>query len=246
MPRRSFLTMLAMLALAVAPAARAQDRERPGDPAELNEAFREPDVGRFVERFESESREVFAHRREIVEALGLEPGMEVADIGAGTGLFTIPMAEAVGPEGAVFAVDIAPDFLRYIADRASGAGLVNVCTVLGTQESTQLPPASIDLAYVCDTYHHFEDPAASLASIRRALRPGGRLVVVEFDRREGESSDFVLGHIRADREQFVAEIEGAGFEKARVEPAPSLGGELEENFIAVFRKPDARPEDGGR
>ena len=225
------------LAALVAAATAADAQQRIGADPTLNESFREPEVGRFVERFESESREVFARRREIVEALGLEPGMDVADVGAGTGLFAIPIAEAVGPEGVVFAVDIAPNFLRHIAGRAERANLVNVCTVLGTQTSTQLPPDSVDLVYVCDTYHHFEDPESSLGSIRRALRPGGRLVLVEFDRVEGTSSDFILEHVRASRDGFVAEIQRAGFELIRVEPAPSLGGALAENFLAVFQVP---------
>ena len=232
----------ATLAAVLAAASAAGAQQRTGADPTLNESFREPEVGRFVERFESESREVFARRREIVEALGLKAGMDVADVGAGTGLFTIPIAEAVGPEGAVFAVDIAPNFLRHIAGRAERAGLDNVCTVLGTQTSTQLPPDSVDLVYICDTYHHFEDPESSLRSIRRALRPGGRLVLIEFDRVEGSSSDFILEHVRDTRNGFVVEIQKAGFEAVRIEPAPSLGGSLAENFLAIFQLPEPSGE----
>ncbi|QDV33143.1 class I SAM-dependent methyltransferase [Tautonia plasticadhaerens] len=222
--------LLAALAMAVLPGARAQ--EIPGATPELNRSFQEPDVGQYVERFESESREVFTRRREVVAALGLRPGMDVADIGAGTGLYAIPIAEAVGPEGAVFAVDIAPNFLRHIAERSSKAGLLNVCTVLGTQDSPQLPPGSVDLAFICDTYHHFEDPAAMLGAIRRALRPGGRLVVIEFDRREGVSSEFILEHVRADASTFIEEISDSGFSVIELDGVPRP--ELEENFFAMF------------
>lgn len=232
MPISTRVPLVVLLLAAVAPA-----QERPGARPELNESFRDPDVGSYVERFESESREIFAHRIDILRAMALEPGMDVADIGAGTGLFTIPMAEAVGSEGAVYAVDIAPNFLQYIAGRADDAELTNVCTVLGTQNSTQLPPASVDLAFICDAYHHFEDPSASLASIHRAIRPGGRLFIVEFDKTD-ESRGFVKEHIRASRDVFVAEIKEAGFEAVSVEPAPGLGGKLKENFVAVFRRTD--------
>ncbi|RUL87625.1 class I SAM-dependent methyltransferase [Tautonia sociabilis] len=232
------LVVFLALALAAPPAVRSQ--EITGAKPELNDSFREPDVERYVERFESESREVFTRRDEVVRALGLEPGMDVADVGAGTGLYTIPMAAAVGPRGAVFAVDIAPNFLRYIADRAKKEGLNNVCTVLGGQDSPNLPPASVDLVFICDTYHHFENPAAMLAGIHRALRPGGRLVVIDFDRKEGVSSEFILEHVRADRQTFLSEITSAGFELSA--PEGEAAPELEENFFAVFdRQPS--PDD---
>lgn len=228
----TYRCLIAAIALAILPEARSQ--ETPGAKPELNQSFQDPDVGQYVERFESESREVFTLRKEVVAAMGLRPGMDVADIGAGTGLYTIPIAEAVGPEGAVFAVDIAPNFLRHIADRSSKAGLENVCTVLGTQDSPQLPPASVDLAFICDTYHHFEDPAAMLGAIRRALRPGGRLVVIDFDRRAGVSSEFILEHVRADAGTFIREISDAGFSLISPEGVPLP--KFEENFLAFFSR----------
>jgi len=234
MSRPFRLLSVGLLAFPISvPAARAQEKPE-GAPPSINETFRDPDVERFVQRFERESREVAALRDEMIAAMGLEPGMDVADIGAGTGLYTIPMAEAVGPEGAVYAVDIAPNFLNHIAERARKQNLENVCTVLGTQASVQLPPASIDLAFICDVYHHFENPAESLASIHRALRPGGRLVIVDFDRREGESSEFILDHVRADKQTFISEIVDAGFELVELdtERLPAF----EENFVAVFIK----------
>ncbi|MEW4570855.1 methyltransferase domain-containing protein [Tautonia sp. JC769] len=214
----------------------AAAQEKAGAPPELNEAFRDPNVDQYVERFESESREVATLRDEVLAILGLEPGMRVADVGAGTGLYTLPMAEAVGAEGAVFAVDISPNFLNFIANRARQQGLVNVCTVLGTQDSTQLPPAMLDLVFICDTYHHFEDPAAVLASIHRGMKPGARLAVIDFDRREGVSSPFIMEHVRADAQTFIREITGAGFRPIDLE-----GVDLppfEENFMAIFERAD--------
>jgi ubiquinone/menaquinone biosynthesis C-methylase UbiE len=225
--------LLALLMLAVSPTARSQV-ETPGARPELNRSFQEPDVDQYVERFESESREVATLRDEVVKILGLEPGMDVADIGAGTGLYTMPMAAAVGPDGAVYAVDISPDFLRFIAGRATDSGMDNVCTVLGTQDSPQLPPGSVDLVFICDTYHHFENPPAMLAAIHRALRPGGRLVVIDFDRREGVSSDFIMEHVRADSGTFIREIMDAGFSLHA--PEGVALPKFEENFIAMFSR----------
>lgn len=185
----------------------------PGDvPADINQPYRDnPDVGHFIERFETESREIYRCRGQILADLRLRPGMEVADIGAGTGLFTILFGKAVGKDGRVYAVDIAPEFLTYIEQRARVAQLDNVTTVLCPEDSVNLPEGSIDLAFVCDTYHHFAYPERSLASIHRALRPGGELIIIEFERIEGESSAWTLEHVRAGRETFVAEIEAAGF-----------------------------------
>lgn len=201
---------------------------RPG----INAEYLDPDlkVEPWVERFEREGREIYTRRHEIVAAARLKRGQDVADIGAGTGLFTPLLAERVGPRGKVFAVDIVPAFLRHIERRVAAAGLKNVRTVLGTERSVQLPKHSIDVAFLCDVYHHFEHPQSSLASIHRALRRHGALVLVEFKRLPGQSSDWVLNHVRAGQEVFEAEIEAAGFKK--VEQIDLL----KENYMVRFRK----------
>ena len=198
----------------------------------INEAFRKPNVKEYVKKFETESRENYAHRHEIVAALELEPGMAVADIGAGTGLFTRLIAEEVGPTGKVYAVDIARPFLEHIAADARKRGQKQVITVLSDQDSTNVPADSVDLVFLSDVYHHLERPEKVLASIRRALRPRGRLVVVEFDRVEGKSSAFVLKHVRANQAVFRKEIEEAGFTLIPTPDPPKL----KENFFLRFEK----------
>lgn len=231
-----------LFVLTLAAAASVGAQEPTETPAEINKSFENPDVPRFVERFESESREVYARREAIANAVGLKPDMAVADIGAGTGLFTRLFAERVGHGGRVYAVEIAPAFLEHIAAEARKRGQGQVETVLATQETANLAPASIDVAFLCDVYHHLEHPDQNLASIRDALRPGGRLIVVEFDRKES-SSAFVRGHVRAGQDVFRAEIEAAGFT-----PIPTLQApKLSENFFAEFRKinrptPARRPD----
>lgn len=215
--------------LAAPPATAAPETSvRPG----INAEYLKPDLDarQWVERFEREGREIYDHRERIADAVGLRPGMRVADIGAGSGLFTQLFARRVGPEGRVYAVDIVKAFLERIEARAQAAGLVNIQTVLGTERSVELAPGSVDVAFVCDTYHHFEYPRSSLASIHRALKPGGELVLVEFKRVPGESSDWVLEHVRAGQEVFTAEIEAAGF--AVIETL----GFLRDNYIVRFRR----------
>jgi len=199
---------------------------RPG----INKPFENPDVKAFVGKFEVESREIFAKRKEVVAACKLKAGMAVADIGAGTGLFTRLFAREVGAQGKVYAVDIAPNFLRHIEKTCEAEGIKNVIGVLGTPDSVKLPAKAIDLAFICDTYHHFEFPQRTLASIHRAFRPGGQLVLIDFHRIEGKSSEWVLGHVRAGQEVFTREIVTAGFKAVEEQRI------LKENYFVRFEK----------
>ena len=131
------------------------------------------------------------------EAGGGEAGARVADVGAGTGVFSMLLSDAVGPDGVVYAEEVVDRFSRYIAERAEHDRRANVVSVLGTETSVGLPPRSIDLAFLCDVYHHFDKPAPMLASIRGALREGGELFLVDFIREPGHGPDWVFEHVRA-------------------------------------------------
>jgi ubiquinone/menaquinone biosynthesis C-methylase UbiE len=201
------LVVLWTLSLSSA-SALAEPSVRPG----VNDHYEDARYEDWVGVFESPRREVYARRDAIVDALGLQAGMAVADIGAGTGLFTRLFAREVGPRGRVYAVDIAPDFVASIMETARARGLTNVEGVVNDPRDVHLPEASVDLAFLCDTYHHLEYPRSMLESIRRALKPGAQLVVVDFRRVPGRSSPWVMGHVRAGRAQVIREIEAAGFE----------------------------------
>ena len=203
----------------------------------INEKFLAADLDpeEWAGIFEAESREPYAARDAVVAALGVEAGGAVADVGAGTGAYLHALAGAVGEGGRVFAVDLAPAFVARLRDRAAADGLSQVTPVLCSEKSVLLPAASCDLVFSSDVYHHFEFPAATLASIFSALRPGGRLAVLDFERVPGVSREWVLGHVRAGKETVRAEIEAAGFV---FESEPDVPG-LEENYLIVFRKPAA-------
>ncbi|MHC4845394.1 MAG: class I SAM-dependent methyltransferase [Planctomycetota bacterium] len=190
------------------------------------------DVQQLVDTFESESREVAVHRDAIVDALGLRPGMAVADVGAGTGLYLEPLVRAVGRFGRVYAVDIAPDLIGFIDERIRNEGLTIVETVLCTETSAELPPGSVDLVFSCDTYHHFEYPRSTLNSLHRAIRPGGWLAIVDFERIPGVSREWVLDHVRVGKDEVIAEIEAAGF---TLHDEPVIEG-LSENYLLRFRR----------
>ncbi|HUY87348.1 MAG TPA: methyltransferase domain-containing protein [Pirellulales bacterium] len=229
MPRNMRLTIGALaLALALPTLGYAQKQSvRPG----INDSFRDPNVDEFIGRFEVESREVFARRKEIVAACGIEPGQTVADIGAGTGLFTRLFSDAVGKDGKVIAVDISQKFLDRIQKTCRETGRQNVETVLCKDDSTELPPGSVDVAFICDAYHHFEFPYKTLATLHRALKPGGRFILVEFHRIPGKTLEFLLNHVRAGQEAFEAEVARSGFRKTREEREL-----LSENYFDIFEK----------
>jgi len=132
------------------------------------------------ERIEEERPEL------LLAALELKPGMTVADIGAGTGYYSWRMAQRVGAGGTVYAVDIQPEMIKLLEEQMSRHGVANVKAVLGTSTDPGLPPAGIDLALMVDVYHELEYPYEMLAAIVRALKPGGRLVFVEF--KSGDAS----------------------------------------------------------
>ena len=116
----------------------------------------------------------------LLSALKIKPGDKVADIGAGTGYHTRRMAKLVGPEGAVFAVDIEPEMLESLKAGATAAGLHNVKPILGTLKSPRLPPDSLDLVLMVDVYHELEFPFEMMQEICRSLKAGGRVALVEF------------------------------------------------------------------
>jgi len=220
--------LLLFLPLLLPGTALAQERSlAPG----VNRSYENPDYARWQAAFESEGREIFEQREAIVEALAIRPGMHVADVGAGSGVIALLLAQKVGAGGTAIAQDIAPEFLQGIAARARAAGLPQLRTQLGEEKDARLPANTLDLIFTSDTYHHFEYPQAMLASLRAALKPGGRLIVIDYEKIPGRSSAWVMGHVRADRATVIAEITAAGFVLARTHDL------LRDNYFLEFSRP---------
>ena len=226
---RPLLLSIVAIALCACHAAPEEQSVKPG----INTNFLDPnlEVDKYVERFETESREVFAKRTGIARAIGLEPGMAIADVGAGTGLFVDFFARDVTAAGRVYAVELSPKFVENLRARAARRNQPMVEVVQCTERDVSLPAASVDAVFTCDTYHHFEYPAATLASIRRALRPGGAFVVVDFERIPGQTRDWLMKHVRCGKEQVIREVLAAGF---TLEEEVPLG--FEENYFLRFRR----------
>lgn len=196
----------------------------------INEYYYDAEFQHWVSVFERPGREVYDKRHRIVEELDLVPGMAVADIGAGTGFYTFLFAHKVGSSGKVYAVDISDNFIKNILRIGSEQGLNNIEGIINNQKSTRLTPDTIDLAFICDTYHHFEYPQATLASIYQALRPKGRLVIIDYRKQAGISSSWVMSHVRPNEKIVIKEAEAAGFSLI------SQQDFLKSNYFLTFEK----------
>jgi len=182
---RAFL-LIALLALA-STAIEAADRYTTiqGSPDGIGKAYQGREIAKVMsyhgapwlerpERMQEERPDL------VLAALELKPGMQVADVGAGSGYYSSRMAERVGKGGAVFAVDVQPEMIEILKRNMSERGAGNVKAVLGTETDPKLPVGTLDLAIMVDVYHELEYPYEMLAAIVKALKPGGRVVFVEF------------------------------------------------------------------
>jgi SAM-dependent methyltransferase len=180
----------------------------------------------WLERSEREKEE---QPERALELIGIEQGLVVADVGAGTGYMTVRLARCVGPVGKVYASDLQPQMLAILKDRARQQQLSNIELVQGALNDARLPAGAIDLALLVDVYHEFWRPQEMLQSIKRALKPGGRLVLLEY-RKEDNTIPILYEHTMSVTE-VRTEVEAEGFVFDRLIP------ELPRQHIVVFRKP---------
>ena len=178
---------------------------------------------------ERTEREIEEEPETALNAIGIAPGSTVADVGAGSGYFTVRMARRVGAQGRVYANDLQPEMLAMLASRLQKEGVRNVTLVQGTVDDPKLPAASIDLILLVDVYHEFSQPQIMLRRMREALKPGGRLVLLEY-RKEDPSVP-----IRPEHKMSVAEakleVEAEGYTLSRVDSA------LPRQHILIFTRP---------
>jgi ubiquinone/menaquinone biosynthesis C-methylase UbiE len=191
-----------------------------------------PDMEEAVRRMEVDNPTIYRYRHAIVAALWLEPGSTAADVGAGTGFVTRLMADQVGTTGTVYAQDISQESLDYNVALAREEGLSNLEPVLGDSHTTGLAESSLDLVVTIRSYHHYEHPEETVASIRRALRPDGRFVVIGPERIRGVTESKRFARVRAGKGTFTDEIVDAGFKLSREVPLFANG----EFYFLVFEK----------
>ncbi len=178
--------------------------------------------------YEGIDRDQWQRPQLVIAELGIQPGETIADIGAGGGYFTRHLARATGETGIVYAVDIDPDMIAYVAEMARDEELPQVRTVLAAPDDPKLPDAAVDLAFFCDSYHRIERRPSYFARLRQALAANGRVAIIEF--RQGKLFT-ELGQA-ADANQVAREMRAAGY---RLERAP---GRLDRQFFLIFSARD--------
>ncbi len=179
-------------------------------PAEMHQ--RHADAQAYIASLEDPARDAWQKPEEVLKALQLRPGETVADIGAGSGYFTLRLARAVGERGRVYAVDISPEMVRHLNRRLRDAGVRNVVTVLSEPADPLLPESSVDRVLIVDTWHHVEDQPAYLERLKSVLRPGGEVIHIDFQKRELPVGPPVSMKIA--REDLVKQMDAAGFRLA--------------------------------
>ena len=148
---------------------------------------------------------------QVLANLSLKPGMVVADIGAGSGLFSRPLAKAVGPGGRVYAVDIQQDLLDYIARRDTEENIRNVQTVLGGFDDPKLPARNVDLAFINDVWHHMQHRAAYLKALGSYIKPNGRIAIIEMNKDDPNTPHKNQPELLVGRDEIVEWMSDVGF-----------------------------------
>ena len=167
------------------------------------------DVQQWVSVFDDPARDAYQKPAEVVHALRFRSGMRVADVGAGTGYFSRYLSTAVGVTGAVFAADTEPELVRHLRERAEKEQTDNVVPILASADNPRLPRGAVDLVLLVDTFHHIDRRIAYFRRLRGTLTPGGRVAVVDWQKRETPVGP-ELDH-RLAREQVVEEMRAAGY-----------------------------------
>lgn len=165
----------------------------------------------WLDRGERESEE---NPEGALDAIGIKPGMVIADVGAGTGYMTLRMARRVGPSGKIYAEDVQPEMLHRLRANAAAAKLANIQTVLGSEADPKLPPNALDLILLVDVYHELSQPQKMLRKMREALKGDGRLVLLEY-RKEDPSIPIRPEH-KMSVQEVKLELEAEGFHLDRV------------------------------
>jgi precorrin-6B methylase 2 len=185
---------------------------RPIDPRERTRSI--APISENVTFFDRPERAAEEQSDALVRSLEIREGARVADIGAGTGYFTWRLAERAGPTGKVLAVDIQPRMLKAAAETMKRHGLVNVDYVRASESDPKLPEQSLDMVFIAHSYHEFAQPEAIMDAIRRSLKPGGRLVVVEYAKESKLAPASSLHKMSFD--EIRGEIEPTGFDLERI------------------------------
>ena len=195
----------------------------------INEKFiNGADANDWDGRFSSEQRDVFIHKNKIVEQMNIQDGEHVVDLGAGTGVFISDFLNRVG-SGKVYALEISDSFINFLNKKNDSDWQRRVEVIKSTSESTTLADASVNVIFLCDVFHHFENINAMLNDFKRILKRPGRVIIVDFDRKNGKATPFILSHQPFSKDDHVKYFENVGFQFTGEKDA-----ELTQNFMMEF------------
>jgi len=180
-------------------------------PEEMHKLHQDPKA--YIALLEDPQRDAYQKPHEVTMALDIKEGETVADIGAGSGYFALRLAHHVGDKGRVYAVDINPDMIVYMNRRIRDMQLKNIETILAAPDDPLLMDASIDRFFICDTWHHIANQTQYLALMKKALKPGGQVVMIEFHKKELPVGPPV--EMKIAREDLVRQMETNGFKLAK-------------------------------
>jgi ubiquinone/menaquinone biosynthesis C-methylase UbiE len=200
-------TLTSAMMVAVSTTALAQ---APKDQHEMHGLHK--DSAAYIKALEDPKRDAYQKPREVMEALALKPGEMVADIGSGSGYFTFRVAQHVGPTGRVYAVDINKEMLAYLEKRMRELKVTNVTPILA-RPNDPLLPTPVDRFLIVDVWHHIEDQPGYLALMKKLLKPGGQVVMIDFHKR-----DLPVGPpigMKIAREDLLKQMQANGFELAK-------------------------------
>jgi arsenite methyltransferase len=201
---------LATFALGLlAPMALAQDT-KPRDIHEMHRLHQDPEA--YIAMLDDPARDEYQKPHEVITALDLKPGEVIADIGAGSGYFTFRLAHHVGDTGRVYAVDISPEMILHLNRRIHDLQVKNVISILSAPDDPLLSDASINLFFICDTWHHIGGHARYLALLKRMLKPGGRVIMIDFKKAQTPVGPPM--EMRISRDDLLKEMEENGFKLA--------------------------------
>lgn len=201
---KAIISLLAMLALPLS--ALGQDAVQ-RDPQQMHQLHR--DSRAYIGMLDDPKRDAYQKPHEVLTALAIEPGEVIADIGAGSGYFTFRLAHRVGDKGRVYAVDISPDMIRHLNRRIRELKAMNVTAILADADDPLLADASIDRFFFSDSWHHIENQSKYLSLIKKMLKPGGEIIMIDFHKKELPVGPPM--QMKIAREDLIRQMESNGF-----------------------------------
>jgi len=204
------LLIIILAALALVPANLTAQDAVSRDASQMHRLHKDPKA--YIGALEDPQRDAYQKPHEVLTALNLKPGEVIADIGAGSGYFTFSIAHHLGPEGKVYAVDVSPDMILHLNRRIRDLKTTNVVSVLADPDDPLLPEQSVNRFFICDVWHHVESPSKYLGMIKKMLKPGGQVIMIDFHKKELPFGPPMAMKIA--REDLVKQMESNGFRLA--------------------------------